>query len=183
VENAEREAHALSKAVDALLIFAKPMAFEADDVDLYEISGDIVQRVSPQFPDVSIECRGEPAIVKGDAHLLGRAIENLLRNAVDSVKQKGSGAVRVVVSSEPEPEVAIEDEGIGLDPASVQRLFLPFQSDSPGGYGLGLPLVKKIVLLHDGAVELSGEPGNGARATIRLPRVTSGTKSNTFAIS
>jgi len=180
VENAEREAYALSKAVDALLIFAKPMAFEKDVVDLYEVSGDIVQRVSSQFPEVTIECRGEPAIVKGDAHLLGRVLENLLRNAVDSVKQQGSGAIRVVVSGEPEPGVAIEDDGIGLDPASVQRLFLPFQSDSPGGYGLGLPLVKKIVLLHDGTVDLTGEPGKGARATIRFPRVTPGTKSNNF---
>jgi signal transduction histidine kinase len=76
------------------------------------------------------------------------------------------------VSNEPEPEVRIEDEGIGLDQASVPRLFLPFQSDSPGGYGLGLPLVKKIVLLHEGTVELSGEPGKGARATIRLPHAS-----------
>ena len=187
VENAEREAYALSKAVDALLIFAKPMAFETDAVDLYEISSDIVQRVSPQFPDVAIECGGESAIVNGDAHLLGRVIENLLRNAVDSVKQKGSGAIRVIVRAEPEPEVRIEDEGIGVDPANVPRLFLPFQSDSPGGYGLGLPLVKKIVLLHDGTVELAGEPGKGARATIRFPHVAeaspTGTKSNNFSAS
>jgi PAS domain S-box-containing protein len=187
VQNAEREAYALSKAVDALLIFAKPMAFETDVVDLHEISSDIVQRVSPQFPDVAIECSGESAIVEGDANLLGRVIENLLRNAIDSVKQKGSGTVRVIVTGEPEPEVRIEDEGIGLDPANVPRFFLPFQSDSPGGYGLGLPLVKKIVLLHDGTVELAGEPGTGARATIRFPAVVqatpAGTKSNDFSAS
>jgi signal transduction histidine kinase len=187
VENAEREALALAKAVDALLIFAKPMTFETDVVDLLELSSEIVQRVSQQFPDVPIECRGEQALVKGDTNLLGRALENLIRNAADSVKQKGSGSIRVAVSNEPEPEVRIEDDGIGLDQASVPRLFLPFQSDSPGGYGLGLPLVKKIVLLHEGTVELSGEQGKGARATIRFPHAAgaapAGTKSNTLRAS
>jgi signal transduction histidine kinase len=63
----------------------------------------------------------------------------------------------------------------------VSRFFLPFQSDSPGGYGIGLPLVKKIVLLHEGSVELAGEPGRGARAVVRLPLAAAvDTKSDNF---
>lgn len=181
VENAEREALALSKAVDALLIFAKPMAFEPDIVDLLEISIDVTKRVAEQFSDVEIECSGEAAPVSADPALLSRALENLLRNAVDSVRQKGGGAIHVTVLRAPEPEVRIEDTGVGLDPASVPRLFLPFQSDSAGGYGIGLPLVKKIVLLHQGSVELWGEPGRGARAVVRLPEAgLTGTKSNSL---
>ncbi|HEY4641322.1 MAG TPA: ATP-binding protein [Thermoanaerobaculia bacterium] len=171
IENAEREAFALSQAVDGLLTFAKPMTFDAQNVDLDEIGREIAERLSRQFSDVPIEYRGERALVNGDAILLTRAIENLLRNAIDSVRQKGSGAIRMTTTASPESAVSIEDEGIGLDPASVPRLFLPFQSDSPGGYGIGLPLVKKIVLLHDGVVELSGKPGQGALATIRLRNV------------
>src|SRR5581483_8417888 len=169
VEDAQREARSLAEAVDGLLVFAKPMTLEADRLDLAELAGDVVARLSPHASPAVIEYSASSAIINGDAHLLERAIDNLLRNAIESVRQKGAGSVRVTVSSDPQPLLRIEDEGIGVDPAAVARLFLPFQSDSPGGYGMGLPLVKKIILLHEGSVELTGVPGEGAQVTVRLP--------------
>jgi len=51
----------------------------------------------------------------------------------------------------------------------VPRLFLPFQSEKPSGFGLGLPLAKKIVLLHGGTIRLAPGEAGGAVATIELP--------------
>ena len=74
----------------------------------------------------------------------------------------------VTVDDAPRPNVRIDDDGVGLDPADVPRLLLPFQSQKAGGYGLGLPLTRKIALLHNARLELTGRPGEGARATVEF---------------
>jgi signal transduction histidine kinase len=167
VERAEREATELSAAVTSLLTFASPMRLSMSKVDLYELLCDLAGRLGA--PDSArIECGGKSVVVDADAALLSRAFENLLRNALDSVVAKGGGTIRVAVDDAPRPAVRIEDDGVGLDPADVPRLLLPFQSQKPGGYGLGLPLARKIALLHDARLELTGQPGAGARATVEF---------------
>ena len=167
VERAETEASELSAAVSSLLAFARPMRLSMSSVDLYELLCELAKRLdAPE--SVRIECDGKSVSVDGDAALLSRAFENLLRNAVDSVVAKGGGAVRIAVDDAPRPSVRIEDDGVGLDPADVPRLLLPFQSQKAGGYGLGLPLSRKIALLHNARLELTGQPGEGARATVEF---------------
>ncbi len=111
---------------------------------------------------------GPAVVIDADRVLLSRAVENLLRNAIDAVRENGRGSVRVAVSAAP-PSLTITDDGAGFDPAETQRLFLPFHSNKPNGFGMGLPLAKKIVLLHGGTLRLTGEPGKGAVATMVFP--------------
>jgi len=75
--------------------------------------------------------------------------------------------------------IRVIDSGIGLDPAKAARLFLPFQSDKPKGFGLGLSLTRKIMLLHGGDVQLHGVPGEGAEVTLQFGDATD-TKGNSF---
>jgi signal transduction histidine kinase len=168
VDNAEREATQLAGAVDALLAYGRPMKLDAHPTDVFALMQDVVARIAAQH-DVAITCTGEAAIVDAEAAVLARAFENLVRNAVESVEEKGSGDVRVSVRNGRTVEIRVEDSGTGIDDADVQRLFLPFQSNKRGGYGIGLPLVKKIVLLHEGHIELTGKVGEGATAIIELP--------------
>lgn len=169
IEKSEREAALLAEAVDRLLAFARPMQIERRTIDLLELTQEVCERVAPE--DVQLTCSGVTARVEGDRSLLVRALDNLVRNAIDSVREKGSGAVRVLVSDGETPSVRVEDDGVGIDAADVPRLMLPFQSQKPSGYGLGLPLARKIVLLHGGNIRLTGRSGEGAVATVELPRV------------
>ena len=167
VERAEKEASQLSAAVDSLLSFARPMRLNRTTLDLFELVCEVAAKI--EKPDsVKIDCDGAPVTIAGDSALLSRALENLIRNAVDSVVEKGGGRIRITVAASPRPSVRIEDDGVGLDPADVTRLMLPFQSGKAKGYGLGLPLARKIALLHGASFALTGSVGEGAVASIEF---------------
>jgi PAS domain S-box-containing protein len=169
LQSAEKEAVLLLQAIERLLAFARPVHLNAEPVELRALIEEQIASLRDIATDVPIELSGPPLEIEGDRVLLSRAIENVLRNAVDAVRQKGErGTVRIHLTDEPAPTVTIADEGIGFDPAETQRLFLPFHSNKPNGFGMGLPLAKKIVLMHGGTLRLQGEPGKGAVATMEF---------------
>lgn len=161
IEKAEKEGVMLAAAVDGLLAFARPMRLVTAPVSLAEVIHPMAEELATSS-GVTIDCDGGDATIEGDMALLRRAFENLLRNAVESVQEKGSGDVHVRITADPHPQVEIRDSGVGVDPADVPRLLLPFQSQKASGYGLGLPLARKIIMLHGGTLTLRGTPGSGA---------------------
>lgn len=167
LQSGEKEASLLLQAIERLLTFARPVKLNAEPVDLRELIAEQIAQLAEISGDVAVSLQGPAVIIEGDRVLLSRAVENLLRNAVDAVRQKGEGSVTVTLRAEP-PSVTIADTGAGFDPADAPRLFLPFQSNKPDGFGMGLPLAKKIVLLHGGTLRLTGESGKGAVATIEF---------------
>jgi PAS domain S-box-containing protein len=167
LQSAEKEAAALLEAIDRLVAFARPVELNAETVGLKELIAEQAERLAEQAPGVALRIAGPELFIDGDRVLLARAFENLLRNAFDAVRAKGGGSVSVTLSDEPRA-VTIADDGVGFDPAETARLFLPFHSNKPNGFGMGLPLAKKIVLLHGGTLRLQGQPDKGATATIEL---------------
>jgi PAS domain S-box-containing protein len=124
-----------------------------------------------------------PHLVRGDARRLQQIVANLLTNAV---KFTAIGTITVRVSATPAAtrgnliRVEVADTGIGIDPASLQRMFEPFtQADNSttrlyGGTGLGLSIVRELVELMGGTVSAESEPGRGSRfwfeIELSLPR-------------
>ncbi|MDP9192839.1 MAG: ATP-binding protein [Acidobacteriota bacterium] len=161
IEKAEKEGAMLAAAVDGLLAFARPMRLVTAPVSLAEVIEPIASELA-SASGITVVSDGGDATIEGDAALLRRAFENLLRNAIESVQEKESGEVSIRITHDPHPYVEIRDSGVGIDPADVPRLLLPFQSQKASGYGLGLPLARKIVMLHGGTLTLRGSPGQGA---------------------
>jgi signal transduction histidine kinase len=129
---------------------------------------------------VTVECElaaGLPALL-ADSRAIERALYNLLSNAV-----KYSGAacwIRVTAwqANAAQLAIAVEDRGLGIEPAEVRRLFQPFwrgraarASNLPGN-GLGLCLVDRIVRAHGGKITVASKPGQGSTFTLYLPCVT-----------
>ena len=168
LQSAEKEAALLLQAIERLLAFARPVELNAERVDLREVIAEQIAQLDDIGGDVDVSLHGPPVVIDGDRVLLSRAIENLLRNAADAVRQNGGGSITVTLRDQPLPSVTIADTGVGFNPADASRLFLPFQSGKPNGFGMGLPLAKKIVLLHGGTLRLTGEVGKGAVATIEF---------------
>jgi two-component system sensor histidine kinase MprB len=134
------------------------------DVRLDDLVRDAIERAERDAPTArfSIETPNEPVVVRGDPSLLGRAVANLLDNAV-----KWSRQVEVTV----EPgAVAVRDHGPGFDPADLPHVFDRFYRSTAArgtpGSGLGLAIVKQVAEAHGGHAVAENAPGGGA--TVRL---------------
>ena len=135
--------------------------------------GAVVDRVVSLEKGHDIQIAGGPRLaVQGDSDQLEQLLINLLRNAMDAVRETG-GAVkvgwqRVQGSSPPTMELWVEDEGPGL--SNTGNLFVPFFTTKPGGSGIGLVLCRQIAEGHGGTLMLENrEDRAGCRASLRLP--------------
>ncbi len=109
-----------------------------------------------------------PLVVRADEELLERAFENVVRNAVEAAAAGGRHVEVSARESDGLVEVRIEDDGPGLAPDHPGEI-RPFYTTRPGGLGLGLPLARKIVLLHGGTLDLAGRAPAGVQVEVRLP--------------
>jgi signal transduction histidine kinase len=117
----------------------------------------------------------EPVPVEGDPVRLEQVICNLVQNAI-KYTPRGGVLTLVVRAEEGEAAVRVRDNGIGITPEMLSRIFEPFtqvessRKRSKGGLGLGLPLVRSLVELHGGRVEAySDGVGQGSEFVVRLP--------------
>ncbi|MEM8882867.1 MAG: ATP-binding protein [Planctomycetota bacterium] len=114
-------------------------------------------------------CRGQ-AIVRGDRNMLRRVLVNLVQNAMDSSPEDS----RVVLGTRRllrNVKLWVRDFGKGVPEQVEDQLFEPFFSTKERGTGLGLYLIREIVMAHDGRVALRSIKPQGAQATVLLPRL------------
>lgn len=116
-----------------------------------------------------------PCMVLGEAVQIKRAIQNVIINAVQaSAEKKGS----VAVTCTPKDfyvDIRIEDNGSGITPAQVSKIFDPYFTTKQGksGTGLGLYITKKVLEDHNGSIKVDSTPDRGTTFTIRLALLNS----------
>ncbi|MCE7796224.1 ATP-binding protein [Sphingobium sufflavum] len=106
--------------------------------------------------------------IRGDARLIGRAVENVVRNALRHSPPEGR--IRVTLTHKGvEDWIMIEDEGPGIPQGQLKRMFEPFVRGETGGYGLGLAIARRAVQAHRGRISAENRDPTGLCVTICLP--------------
>jgi len=171
-----KEASQLTATVNEFLNFAKPQQLNQKELDLCELLRHCVDeiRLHSRFKGINFGFIGRPLLYEGDELLLKSAFGNLLLNAAESIPAaRGSGSVSCHVqnSSNLKPHrilIRFKDDGCGIRREDIEKIFIPFFTSKSEGTGLGLSIVQKIVLLHDGKIEVESTAGQGTCFNIYL---------------
>jgi signal transduction histidine kinase len=166
----EQSTRRLSRLVEELLDMARISAgkfvLNREMMDLSEVVREAVDTVRP--PAVHVET--EPARGNWDRSRLLQVAINLLSNAA----KYGEGEpIHVSVTNGSRARLTVADQGVGMTPELLSRVFLPFARGNgrqhPGGLGLGLYICRQIVESHGGSITVASTPGTGATFTVELP--------------
>lgn len=160
----------LNRTIQDLLLFARPRQLNKRPVQVMSLLRETADLVTgdANYQSVKIEIDGEPLICMIDPEMFREVCLNLLLNAVQAMQ--GQGRVRVhAVASAGGCCVSIADDGPGIPPAVLPRIFEPFYSTKGRGTGLGLCIARRIVEVHGGAITIACPPAGGTTVQISLP--------------
>jgi len=170
---AQDEIGRLSRLVDGLLAVARAesVVVEPADIAVGEVIHDraVAWRPVAEERDVELatQCPGPVVARLGEGHL-EQILDNLLANALEAVPAGGHVEVGAAPSGQG-IRVTVADNGPGMSPQQQEAAFRRFASTTPGGAGLGLAIVHRLVTSNGGAAALSDTPGGGLTVVLDLP--------------
>ncbi|MBL8862951.1 MAG: PAS domain S-box protein [Planctomycetes bacterium] len=164
----------LEQLLRGTLGFVKPVTLEPEDLDAREFLDAVVGRLRLQIVRAGAEVvvRSEPEGLRfrGDPRRLEEVLANLILNAIEAQCNR----VHIEVAAGPLAQggvrIAVDDDGPGIPPEHLPKLFQPFSTTKHKGTGLGLAISKKIVEAHGGALTACSSRLGGARFEIDLPQ-------------
>jgi PAS domain S-box-containing protein len=177
------QVHRLNKMVVALLdvsrIATGQLSIEAEVVDLCALAQRIVDEVQPALDKHTVQSQipEETVLIDGDELRLEQVLHNLVANAIKYSPEGGPVVVRVERDGD-QARIMVRDRGMGIPKTDQPQLFERFYRASNahakhlGGMGVGLFVVKEIVGLHGGTVEVSSTEGEGSTFIVTMPLST-----------
>lgn len=168
----------VNSTVEALLSFARFATPRMAPVDLGEVlrrTADLMRAYAERHHVVIAEhYAADLPTVRGDSEHLQQAFLNLLLNAIQAMPDGGTLTLKTAHAPGSHLVTAtVADTGCGIRPEDRERVFNVFYSTKPGGTGLGLPLVHRIIDEHGGFIEFDSAPGEGTTFVVSLPLAAS----------
>ena len=172
----------VERSISHLLRFAREEEVRVSDLRLADVLESALEtfreRIERQGVHVEREIASDGAM-RGDAEKLRRVVINLIGNALDALEEAGTEQPAVQVASGEnlagnELWFRIRDNGPGIDPDQLQRIFSPFYTSKSSGTGLGLAISKKLIDAHGGSIEAESTPGEGTAFLVIFPRQRGG---------
>ncbi|MBN1830316.1 MAG: HAMP domain-containing protein [Deltaproteobacteria bacterium] len=167
------EIRRLNRIIEDFLTFARPAQPIFRFVDVSAFVREIIGRyeIQTQQSGVSLQCcvPTDSSDIKMDPDLMTRAVDNIMRNAIESLNGKGSVLV-TVRTDDAGAAIDISDDGEGIKADPVDKVFEPFFTTRSKGTGLGLAYSVQVVRSHGGTIKASNRMEGGACFTIELPR-------------
>jgi signal transduction histidine kinase len=171
------EMQRLDRVVQALADFSRPMDLKLREHDLRGVVGAVVELTNGEMREngvrVMVDAPTDPLIVRVDAELIRQAVLNLLLNGMQAMPQ--GGTLRIAVHRDHQfGVVEVIDEGEGIAPEVLPRIFELYFTTKPKGSGIGLAMTYRILQLHGGALDVRSNANplavdRGTTFTLRLP--------------
>jgi signal transduction histidine kinase len=170
----------LEALVSQVLQFSREIRASPEPMDLAEVVAQSVELASAKLEKLGARClvNGPQTLpVVADPLLIGQAVLNLLLNAAEAVGEAGvsDGQVSVTFSGPAEDDAAarqfrlvVEDNGLGISPEAMDKIFNPFFTTKDEGTGLGLAIVHRMIEAHDGTIVVTNGAHGGARFEVRI---------------
>ncbi|WP_158941875.1 PAS domain-containing sensor histidine kinase [Granulicella sp. S190] len=180
VEILAGEMQRLDRVVQTLADFSRPMELHLREHDLRQVVGVVMELTAAEMQEnrvqVVVNAPKEPLMVRVDAQLMQQALLNLLLNGMQAMPEGGAMVVRLRRDHH-FAVVEVIDEGEGIPPELLPRIFELYFTTKPKGSGIGLAMTYRILQLHGGAMEVrsSADPDSverGTTFTFRLPVAT-----------
>jgi signal transduction histidine kinase len=149
----------------------KPGFMRVNLVDvIWEQAALIETRAKTQDVNMIFDIPDKPVEIEADSNQIGRAVLNFLKNALESLTDKGSVYLSLTYSSNEAVAIDIRDTGHGMDSETLQSFWTPLFTTRSNGNGLGAFIARAAILKHKGTVQVESEPGKGTAIHIELPR-------------
>jgi len=165
----------ITHVVTEFLKYARPLDISNEAVPLQPLVERVVAEIGGALPLIRIRSEGQFGNTVGDEGLLRQAVLNLTRNAAEACGEAVNGG-KVLLRGEVVraddngfQRITIFDNGPGIAPSAMPKLFRPFFTTKANGTGLGLAVVQKIVVQHGGQVEARNREEGGAAFIVTLP--------------
>ena len=166
------EVENLRRIAQEFLELSKTTTLKKEMFDLQELVHEVVspyQNMLAERIRFRVVHEGKDFRLEADPAKVKIAFRNLFINAVEAVRGRGEIEVRLV-AEDGLLRLTVKDTGIGMDKDLLEKVFDPYFSTKDAGTGLGLPIARKIIEDHGGAIQAESTPGRGTKITITLPR-------------
>lgn len=179
VDSAAEEIERLRQSTNALMKFTSAAEEQISEFDINQIIRDSVATFDlNENIDIQYQLDRELPFIKADEQKIRQVIYNLLENSIDAIKEEGSitlstQKIEKIDSDsgfiQPFIRVEITDNGSGIDPAIINKIFEPNFTTKSAGTGFGLAISKFIIEQISGKISVSSKPGSGTIFTIQIP--------------
>jgi signal transduction histidine kinase len=166
----------LNRILDQVLTFSRSAEPEFSRLDAHRMMEDLALLLRVKVDEEQIQLKrkleGNSLSFSGDRTQVEQAILNLVVNACQAMKSGGELTLSARPLREGDQdyiEIGVRDTGPGMTPEEVDVIFDPFMTSKPGGTGIGLAMVKKIVDAHGGKLVVESTPGRGTEVIMRFP--------------
>lgn len=167
------EIQRLDRVVQGFLKFVRPQELRLGPVDVNALLHEVSQLMAPEAAQagtrIALDLTPDLPPISGDVELLQQACTNLVTNAIQAMPKGGTVTLASRRGSDGAIEVRISDEGIGIPPEDLDKVFRLYFTTKPGGSGIGLSLVYRIMLIHDGRIDVESVVGRGTTMILMLP--------------
>lgn len=169
----------ISRIVEVTLNFSRPTIPDVKEVNLNSLIPTTLELVASVLKrkeiTVELQLQDDLPLVAADEKQLQQVFVNLITNSADAIKTKGNIIIKTYLEAglkHNEGEmvvVSIADNGIGITPEDLSKIFNPFFTRKPDGTGLGLPITQRILHQHGGVIDVESKVGVGTTFYVKLP--------------